>query len=127
MENARPLIFVSYRTGTEKLASELAQVLRRRPIDVFVDQEILPGSHRPSAYREAFERASALLVLIDENWLRYQDEWGRRKIDGPDDFVHREVANALEKDLEILPVLVDGAQMPPKPALPQALGNLAEK
>ncbi|MEM8996624.1 MAG: AAA family ATPase [Acidobacteriota bacterium] len=127
MEDSPPRIYLSYRSVARGIAKQLVTSLRESGVEVFADEDVPLGSRWPLALKEALNRASALLVLIDPSWLRHQDEWGRRKIDNPDDWVHQEVSNAIHRDLAILPVLVDGASMPPKAALPGELSSLSER
>ncbi len=124
----QPVVYFSYRVKASKEhAVRLAQWLRERSsFKLFADDAIPPGSHWPSALQDGLDRASAILIFIDPNWLRYQDDWGRRRIDNPEDWVHREVHHALSRSKAVLPVLVGGAHMPPKQALPKPLGALAE-
>jgi len=61
-----------------------------------------------------------VLVLIGKQWLKAQDEHGRRRIDIETDWVRREVEEALKVEGRCVPVLVDDAS--PVPA--EALSNL---
>jgi hypothetical protein len=54
-----------------------------------------------------------LLALIGDQWLTLTDSHGRRRLDDPDDFVRLEIEAALERNVRIIPILVDGANMPP--------------
>lgn len=124
----RPLVYFSYRLrGSSEHARRLAERLRQQNlVEVFADVDIPPGSHWPSVLQDGLERASAVIVLIDPEWLHYQDEWGRRRIDNSEDWVHREILHALNKIGKVLPVLVEDARMPPKQAMPQPLASLSE-
>lgn len=127
--SSRPLVYFSYRlAGSREHALRLAEALRAQGlVDVFADADIPPGSHWPTILQDALDRASAIIILIDPDWLRYQDEDGRRRIDNPEDWVHREVSQALRRFPDVLPVLVEDARMPPKKALPQELEALSER
>ena len=124
----RSIVYFSYRQkGSKEHALRLADWLRERsPFETFADADIPPGSHWPSVLQDGLERASAILIFIDSEWLRYQDDWGRRRIDNPEDWIHREVHHALSRSKPVLPILVDDARMPPKQAMPKALEALAE-
>ncbi|NJL29318.1 MAG: AAA family ATPase [Thermoanaerobaculia bacterium] len=127
--STRPLVYFSYRlAGSREHAQRLAEALRaQNQVDVFADADILPASHWPTALQDALDRASAIIVLIDRDWLRYQDDWGRRRIDDPEDWVHKEVSQALNRIPNLLPVLVEDARMPPQKALPDELELLSER
>ncbi|MEA2931967.1 MAG: trimeric autotransporter adhesin, partial [Actinomycetota bacterium] len=52
---------------------------------------------------------------------------GGRRLDDPDDFVRLEIAAALERDIMVLPVLVEDAAMPGAADLPEQLAPLARR
>ncbi len=125
----RPLVYFSYRLkGSQEHALRLVEWLRKRPLSVelFADADIPPGANWPSVLQEGLDRASAILIFIDADWLHYQDEWGRRRIDNAEDWVHRELHHALSRAMPVLPILVEDARMPPKQALPEMLQALPE-
>lgn len=114
-------IFISYRRSdsydiTHKLAHALNDFGER---NVFFDQtSASPGTKWPDSIREAIGHADALIVMIGPKWLYVQEEKsGRRRIDVEDDWVRLEILTFLERkktndDLFILPLLVNGAEMP---------------
>ena len=56
------------------------------------------------------------------------DAEGRRRLDAEGDFVRLEVVKALERpDVTVVPVLVEGAQMPAPEALPAPLAPLTKR
>ncbi len=69
----------------------------------------------------------ALLAVIGPNWLTVSTNQGRRRLDMENDFVRLEIARALECGIRVIPVLVDGAEMPPSEELPAVLQPLATK
>ena len=69
-----------------------------------------------------------LLAVIGRRWASITDADGHRRLDDPDDLVRREIARALERpDVQVIPVLVDGAQMPAKDELPPDLAPLTRR
>jgi hypothetical protein len=100
------LVFISYRrrdTGTAArwLAESLA--LAFGPERVFIDTDsIRIGDDWPKRIDQALEIASVLVVLIGTQWLRLQDEFGRRRLDNPSDWVRREIAHALSRGKRII-------------------------
>jgi uncharacterized membrane protein YhaH (DUF805 family) len=48
-------------------------------------------------------------------------------LDDPNDYVRLEIEAALNRDVRVIPILVDGAQMPPANELPQSLGAFARR
>jgi hypothetical protein len=68
-----------------------------------------------------------LLALIGDEWLTITDEHGRRRIDNLDDFVRLEIEAALERNVLVIPILVDGARMPRADELPDSLARLVRR
>jgi hypothetical protein len=68
-----------------------------------------------------------LLALIGNQWLTITDEHGRRRLDDPDDFVRLEIEAALTRNVRVIPILVDGARMPPAEELPDSLARLVRR
>jgi len=89
---------------------------------VFMDlDDILPGVDFARAIDESLIRCDVMIVLIGKLWLKARDSAGRRRIDNPDDFVLLEIAKALERNVRVIPVLVNNASMPAKEDLPDVL------
>jgi TolA-binding protein len=68
-----------------------------------------------------------LIALIGPTWSTITDRRGRRRLDDPDDFVLHEIRAALEREIRVIPVLVDGAVMPDRYDLPEGLQGLARR
>ena len=68
-----------------------------------------------------------LLALIGDEWLTITDEYGRRRLDNPDDFVRLEIEAALARKVRVIPILVDGARMPKADELPPSLTMLVRR
>jgi TIR domain len=68
-----------------------------------------------------------LLALIGEHWLTSADEHGRPRLDDPDDFVRLEIQAALDRQVRVIPILVDGARMPRADELPDSLAKLVRR
>jgi hypothetical protein len=124
-------IFISYRRDDSsgyagRLYDRLAAHFGRP--NVFMDIEALePGVDFVDGIDQAMDACGALVVLIGSEWLSATDAQGRRRLDDPNDFVRLEIANALRRDLCVLPVLVNGAVMPSAQELPPELAPLARR
>jgi pterin-4a-carbinolamine dehydratase len=112
-------IFLSYRRVDAQYATfAIADRLRWAfgPHDVFFDRgSLAAGTEWPDAIRRALESARVFLLVVGEQWLRTYDEWGRRRIDDPKDWVRREIEMALveheRRQMVIIPVLLGKAAL----------------
>lgn len=124
-------IFISYRReeSAAEAASLRAAIREKIGSDlVFMDTSSIElGSKWPDLIRNSLKRAATVLVVIGREWIRSNDEWGRRRIDLQCDWVRQEIAMALSTGKRVIPVLTDGARMPPKEALPEVLTDLPSR
>ena len=66
-----------------------------------------------------------VLVLIGDNWLDQEPGQPGRRIDADDDFVRVEIESALASpNTRVIPVLVEGAEMPRPADLPESIRPL---
>ena len=118
-------IFISYRRDDSRgYAGRLQGDLSRRYSDehVFRDVEIPPGADFGEYITGLVNRCNVVLAIIGPGWLDARDREGERRIDKPDDWVRLEIEQALARDgVEVIPVLVDGARLPPREELPESL------
>jgi WD40 repeat protein len=124
-------VFISYRRQeTNWLAGRLYERLAARLGDdqVFMDVDtIAPGLDFAEVITQAVSTCQVLLAVIGPRWLVATDEDGQRRLEDPDDIVRLEIAAALERDIRVIPILVEGAQMPRRQQLPEDLGRLARR
>src|SRR5262245_18751366 len=110
-------IFVSYRRMDSQHATfAIADRLRWAfgADEVFFDRGSIRSGHEwPESLRRGLEAAKVLVVVMGKAWLTTADEWGRRRIDDPDDWVRREISTGLirykEGKTHVIPVLLGGA------------------
>ena len=124
-------VFISYRRQESSgLAGRLYDRLAARFGDdrVFMDVDTIAlGVDFAEVIAQAVSTCEVLLAVIGPRWLSAVDEDGRRRLDEPDDLVRLEIAAALERDIRVIPILVEGAQMPRRQQLPEALAGLARR
>ena len=95
---------------------------------LFMDVDTIePGIDFVEAIEQAVGSCEVLIVVIGREWLSIKDAAGKRRLDNPEDFVRLEVESALERKIRVIPVLVEGAQMPPAELLPPSLAQLARR
>jgi actin-like ATPase involved in cell morphogenesis len=121
-------VFVCYRTvDAGATAGRLAEKLSDRLGEdrVFIDVEsVQPGVDYREAVRDAIDRTRVMLVVIGDRWLAATDRRGRPRLMDEDDTLRIEIEYALDNGVTVVPVLVDGAPMPPRHELPASLGRL---
>ncbi len=126
-----PRIFISYRRNDS--ASNAGRIYDRLEShfgqgQVFMDVDtIQPGLDFVDVVQEAVGSCDAFIAVIGKEWLGASDESGRRRLENPEDLVRVEVATALERDIRVIPVLVQGTQMPAVTELPEGLKSLSQR
>jgi hypothetical protein len=124
-------IFISYRRDETAypagwLFDRLAQHFG--PAQIFKDiDSIKLGDDFVQVISSAVGSCDVLLALIGDQWLTATDSHGRRRLDDPDDFVRLEIEAALERNVRIIPILVDGASLPRAEELPAGLIGLVRR
>ena len=109
-------VFVSYRREDAdqpagRLSDRLAERFGRG--NVFIDIASIPaGVDFGEMLRYALDKCGVLLAVIGPNWLSSASD-GRRRLDDPDDWVLREISTALARGIRVVPILINGADMPP--------------
>lgn len=123
------LIFVSYRRqDTQSATGRLCDKLQLHfgAAQVFHDIEsIEAGADFATTITTKVSASAVVLVMIGPRWLDAVDGDGRPRLDDPGDYVRLEVATALQRRIPVIPVLVEGATMPPASALPDVMSQLA--
>ena len=95
---------------------------------VFMDIDAIePGVDFVEAIEDAIGTADVLIAVIGRRWVTIADEEGQPRIKNPTDFVRLELATALERNIRVIPVLVDGATMPTIDNLPEDLAGLVRR
>jgi TIR domain len=98
------------------------------PDHVFMDVDAIRlGVDFVEVINEEVAKCDVLLALVGRTWLDAQNEAGQRVLDNPDDFVRLEIAAALKRQIPVIPILVDGAKIPPANRLPEELQGLARR
>jgi hypothetical protein len=125
------LIFVSYRRqDTQSATGRLCDKLQTHfSVDqVFHDIEsIEPGSSFPAIIASKIAESAIVLVMIGRHWLDSAGNDNRSRLFDADDYVRLEVETALQRDIPVIPVLVEGAAMPTPSALPESIAALATR
>jgi hypothetical protein len=122
-------IFISYRReDTAANALGICQYLEHEfgPKNVFIDVDMRAGAKFPAVLEQRLVKCKVMLVLIGSEWLKSRDDEGHRRLDNTDDWVRLEIAQALKRNITVIPVRVNGAELPPKAALPDDIRGLLD-
>ncbi|MGQ0674739.1 MAG: toll/interleukin-1 receptor domain-containing protein, partial [Rhodospirillales bacterium] len=124
-------IFINYRRDDSpgsagRLHDRLAQDLPAGKLFMDVDA-IAPGVDFVKEIDDKVKACDVMLAIIGRGWLMAADKEGRRRLDDPGDFVRLEIAMALKHDVNVIPILVDGAKIPAADDLPEDLRALARR
>jgi hypothetical protein len=125
------MIFISYRRNDSRAsAGRLSDWLLRsyKQSEIFMDiDSIAPGEDFVLAIEKAVGKCDVLLAVIGKNWLQMNGNRGERMLDNPEDFVRTEIRAALQRNIRVIPVLVDNAEMPPPEQLPEDIRLLSRR
>jgi TIR domain-containing protein len=92
---------------------------------VFLDSEsIKPGADFVETLVERVRAARVVLAIIGPRWLTATDVDGGRRIDDPNDWIRRELVEAFDAGVPVIPVLTDNTRMPTDVDLPADIARL---
>jgi hypothetical protein len=124
-----PGVFVNYRTGDGEWAAALVkrELGARFGADqvFYASQSIRLGEDFSREILSGLRRCEVLLALIGPRWVGALDREGVRRLDKPDDWVRREITEAFQCGLRVIPVLMDGIAPLTEADLPDALKRVA--
>lgn len=127
-ESDRSRIFLSYRrSDSAGHAGRLYDALQLHcpDFELFMDVESTEyGLDFTQVLAGELERCHIAIILIGRQWLHAADNQGRRRLESPSDYVRQEVEAVLHRDIRVVPVLVQGAEMPATEDLPESLAAL---
>jgi hypothetical protein len=125
---SRAKIFINYRGSDAGWAVYLDNVLSTRfgADRVFrASRSIQPSEDFIDRILSTVEASKVLVAVIGPGWLAATDRTGRRALDGEDDWVRREIAYAFDKQVPVLPLLVDDTAPLRPDDLPHDIAQLA--
>lgn len=121
-------IFVSYRVKDTQLATGRLTDALKQYIDegrIFMDiDKIEPGYDFTQVISKYLDSSEIMLAIIGPDWMAHNPEKNSYRIHDPNDWVRKEVASALKRNIRVIPVLIDGAEMPSDEQLPDDLKPL---
>jgi len=122
-------VFISYRRTESSGYSRLVYDHLQAALpdwDIFMDVEGIPvGENWRNVLGARIDAADIMIVLIGREWLTMTEHNGMRRLDNPEDVTRWEIASALEKGKNLIPVLLEGVPPLIKDELPEPLYALA--
>jgi WD40 repeat protein len=125
-------IFISYRRADSgnivgRIGERLGDRFGAENIFRDVDSIELGGRFR-EVIADAINHADAVLAIIGKHWLDLKDEQGQRRIDVEGDLVRLEIEAALaHPKLLVVPLTVNGADIPEPQELPESIRGLVSR
>lgn len=121
-------IFLSYRrTDTQGITGRIYDRFTAEygSDSVFMDVDsIPPGVDFRKQLTDWISSSDILVVVMGDKWLD-KGEAGVNALEDATDFVRIELQAALERNIPVIPLLVDGTQMPSAAELPDELSDFA--
>ena len=126
-----PGVFISYRReDSPGHAGRIFDRVRARfgADVVFMDVTAIDaGVDFVDAIDRAVGTCDVLLAVVGPHWAGATDSAGRKRLDNPNDFIRLEIGGALKRNVRVVPVLVDDAQLPGTADLPDDLQPLLRR
>ena len=92
--------------------------------NIFMDfDSIRPGLDFRAQISDTIGRSEVVIALIGPHWAGRETD-GSRRIDDANDFVRIEIAQALKRNIPIIPVLINNTPMPKAETLPEDMRDL---
>ena len=122
-----PTIILSYRReDTAWIAGRVHDRLKDHfgEDNVFMDIDSIPfGLDFREHIQESLDRCDILIAIVGPRWAT-ADESGRLRLNDETDWVRIEIEAALAKKIPVIPVLIDGTNLPAPANLPDGVRNL---
>jgi hypothetical protein len=124
-----PKVLISYRREDSAAYAGRIQDRLQRAFGrnlLFMDVDNIPlGVNFVQVVCDEVAKCDVLLAVIGRSWLHAQDAEGKRRLDSPHDPVRIEISTALQRQIRVVPILLDGAMVPKADELPEELKELA--
>ena len=123
-------IFISYRRAdSAPYADAFATIFVARSHPSACSWTSRPSIRAPTSSRPSM-RISPTARWSWRSWpamAEIRDSNGQRRVEDPNDYVVRELATAIQRQANVIPLLVGGAQMPSATTLPPSLQELSRR
>ena len=125
-------VFISYRRSDSQWATRRINESLQRflpPKNIFMDVDsVAPGVNFLDVVSSEIAKCDLLLVVIGPEWIEEIDpKTGKNRLFNPEDYVRNEISAALERNIPVVPILIDGTEMPSTKDLPKELHELSQR
>ncbi len=122
-------IFICYRRDDSAyVTGHINDRLRREFGDesIFTDVDrIALGVDFRTTLDQMVSECQILLAVVGEHWLTVRNQEDVLRLQDPADFVRIEIESALQRNIPVIPLLVEGTRMPSKDELPDSLKDFS--
>jgi hypothetical protein len=124
-------VFICYRTNDDHqwAANFIAGELKWKfpGLRIFLSADVIkPGQNYTLELPKAAGSATILLALIGKNWFEL-DVDGEKRINKPDDILRQELISAFKNRVQVVPIMLDGADRLVRADLPAEISGLADQ
>ncbi len=123
--------FISYRRDDSRDASRSIYMFLEQKLGadkLFMDVDSIAGGVAfPDFLKIQLKSTRILLAIIGPRWASLSGADGRPRLSDPDDFVRLEIRTALSAGIPVIPVLLDGVNLPPAEELPDDLKEIRDR
>ncbi len=124
-------VFISYRRDDSRWLARALYNKLTSEIDeerVFMDVDsIEPGLDFVDVIDDVVSKVNVMIAIIGPGFMTATDEDGGRLIDDPQNWVRLEIATALKRNIRVIPLLQQGANLPTAEELPEDLKPLVRR
>jgi hypothetical protein len=124
-------VFICYRReGSSWVAGRIYDSLVRKfgRDAVFKDIDSIPlGINFREHIESAVQQCSVFLVVIYNGWMGERVDQGTRRIDDPNDFIRIEIEAVLQRQIPVIPLLIEDTSITSADSLPSPLNELGHR
>lgn len=128
---AKKNIFISYRVrDTQAATGRLVDALKLHfdGDQLFMDiDKIEPGLDFEEVIAKSLDNCDVMLAMIGPDWMALSEDKKTSRLHDTHDWVRQEIASALRRNIRVVPVLLEGAEMPKEEDLPEDLKPLLRR
>ncbi|MFZ1110490.1 MAG: toll/interleukin-1 receptor domain-containing protein [Rhodomicrobium sp.] len=128
---AKHAVFISYRKAdsrdiTERIHDKLTDAFGKQTVFKDIDAIGVAADFRKEIF-DSLKICRVFLAILGRDWKGGLSDCETSRIDNPDDIMRIEIETALKRKIPVVPVLVQGSEMPAEKSLPESLRDIASR